>query len=643
MHQIETIPRGPDGWRECLLAGIAGGAGAGFFTAFAETFFLLVTVGSFWVGLPFLLKALALYGAVGGAGGLACSAVFYFLFFRRHPLRKIRPWIFFLACLSAAGIAAETLLYLMDIHTFRNFHGGWSLAAYFFLVAGLLTAGAAGWLITGIGRRFFQGETARRLRNGAIALLIFAVVFLLGMVFAARRAGAGLGPLAGKRANPPANVIILLVDSLRPDHLSAYGYPLPTSPAIDRLAREGVLFRRCYAASNWTVPTHASIFTGLYPSTHGAYSLYSTLDSAIPTLAQVLAGNGYCTGSFFDNPLLGTRYGLARGFQTALGVDNEQKVSLALVRVWQLLRGSRSVSKNILLSAGCWIESARRRQRPYFLFVNFLDAHLPYRPQKPYVSEFLRSLPAENVNVGLARKFTTDEINTKKAANDLYPLLTAADWRWLERFYDSDIRALDDQIGLFLLRLKERGLLANTLVIVTADHGEFFGEGGIGGHLHSSLHDAGLRIPLIFWLPGRLPPGEITQAVSQVDLFPTILALAGLAGSVPHAVQGRDLFAPAGRSEPLAEFWDDIRKRFSRAFYAEDLKLVIPVSGKKELYDLKNDPREEKDLAPLRPDLLQALASLLDDRLRAMPLRKTGVDERKKKEMEKLLKSLGYL
>jgi hypothetical protein len=112
---------------------------------------------------------------------------------------------------------------------------------------------------------------------------------------------------------------------------------------------------------------------------------------------------------------------------------------------------------------------------------------------------------------------------------------------------------------------------------------------------------------------------------------------------VPRAVQGRDLFAPTEKSEPLAEFWDDIRKRFSRAFYAVDLKLVILVSGQRELYDLKNDPREEKNLASIRPDLLQALASRLDDRLHAMPLKKSGVDKQKKKEMEKLLKSLGYL
>jgi arylsulfatase A-like enzyme len=643
MKQKEAADPGLNHFRGYLLGGIAGGTGAGFLTAFLESIFLLVTVGSFWVDLPFLAKALALYGVVAAVAGLACSLLFYFLFFRRHPLRRIRPGIFFFAFLSACGMMAEIVVYLLDIHTFRNLRGGWTATAYIVLLIGSLTAGLSGWLIAGIGHRFFQGEWIRRLRNAVIALSIFVAIFLLAMVFAAGMEKKGPGQAAGKEIDPPANIIILLVDSLRPDHLSAYGYPLPTSPAIDRLAHEGVLFRNCYAASNWTVPTHASLFTGLYPSSHGCYSMYSALDPAVPTLAQILAGKGYRTGGFFDNRLLGSRYGLMRGFQTTLGVDNEHKVSLALLRIWERFRGDRSSSKNVLLAAGKWIERARSQEQPFFLFFNFMDVHLPYRPQKPYIRDFLHNLPTGHVNVELARQFTTDEINTKKAANELYPRLTAADWHWLERFYDSNIRALDDQISLFLAYLKNKGLLANTLVIVTADHGEFFGEGGIGGHLHSSMLDAGLRIPLIFWFPKRLPPGEIIQAVSQVDLFPTILRLAGFTAAIPRAVQGYDLFAPPQGRELLAEFWDDILKRFSRAFYSGDFKLVLQGSGQRELYDLKNDPREKKDLAALRPDLFNSLASRLDERLRSMPQKKSAVDARKKKEMEKLLKSLGYL
>jgi arylsulfatase A-like enzyme len=435
----------------------------------------------------------------------------------------------------------------------------------------------------------------------------------------------------------------LLVDSLRADHLSAYGYPLPTSPAIDRLAREGVLFRSCYATSTWTIPTHASVFTGLYPSSHGVYSLYSTLDPAVPTLARILAGHGYRTGSFFDNPLLGPRCGLSRAFQTALGVDNAHKVSLTLARVWQRLHGDRSMSGSILTTADKWIEHGRSGERPFFLFVNLLDAHLPYRPKKPYIAEFLRSLPDEKVNMGLTRKFISDGIVSKKNADALYPRLTAADWRWLGRFYDSNVRAIDDQIGLFLKRLKSRGLLANTLVILTADHGELLGENGLGGHYQPTMVQAALRIPLILWFPGHLTAAEMRQPVSQVDIFPSILKLAGLAAAVPLSTQGLDLLAPPPDREILAEFWDEERKQFSRSFFLGDHKLVLHASGETELYDLKDDPLETRNLARVDPGLLQSLHSRLDLKLRSMAIKKPYENKQGRMEKERLLKSLGYL
>jgi arylsulfatase A-like enzyme len=498
-------------------------------------------------------------------------------------------------------------------------------------------------MIGSISRDLFPGAFRKRMRWGGIFLLLFILLFLLTRGFIIFREGSQQRGLPADPAKNPANIIILLVDSLRPDHLSAYGYPLPTSPEIDRLAREGVLFRNCYAASNWTVPTHSSIFTGLYPSSHGNYSMYSSLDPTIPTLAQLLAGSGYRTASFFDNKLLGSRYGLARGFQTALGVDNEHKTSLTILRLWQRLRQDRSMSKTILQVAGQWIEYKPPSRQPFFLFVNFLDVHVPYRPRRPYIRDFLSSLPDKKVNIELARKFTTDEGGSKKAANELYLRLNADDWRWLERFYDSNIRAIDDQIHLFLKRLQAKGFLENTLVIITSDHGEFFGERGIGGHLHSSLHNAGLRIPLICWFPGLLAPQRVEQPVSQVDVFPTILDLAGLPAALFPEAQGRNLFSRQESRELLAEFWDDILKRFSRAFFSGDFKLAITTSGKKELYDLKNDPGEKIDLAQRFPGLLDGLASRLEKLLKSLPQRKSREEPGKKKDMEKMLKSLGYL
>lgn len=621
-----------------------GGAFAGMLLAYGESLFILASVGPFRVDVAFLLKALVLYGLAGMAGGALFSSVLIFAFaLAGRPRPKKRAWAFFFPILLACGLTAEAVFYLMDIHTFRDLGGRWSGGAYAFLALGSLSALAAGLLAWRICRPLSQKSARFRFGFGALCLFGLLAVFASVRVMIPPPGPAATRIPSGGRDQAPLNIVILLVDSLRPDHLSAYGYPLPTSPRIDRLAREGVLFRRCYAASNWTVPTHASLFTGLYPSSHGCYSMYSSLEPSLRTLAQILADQGYRTGSFFDNRLLGSRYGLSRGFQTALGANNEHKVSLLMNRLWERFRGDRSMCDDIFKIAAQWIEYAPARKRPFFMFANFLDTHLPYRPKKPYIDDFLRSLPDQNVNRKTAGLFTTDGIDSKKAANDLYPRLTAADWRWLERFYDSNIRYIDDQVDGFLERLRAAGMLSRTLVIVTSDHGEFFGEAGIGGHLHSSLNDAGLRIPLILWCPERLAPADIERPVSQVDILPTILTLAGLPGSIPGAVQGSDLFSARPPVDLMAEFWDDIRKQFSRAYLSGNWKLIRDPAGEPTLYDLGQDPRETNDLSLARPEILADLSRRLEERLSAMPLRKAGEDERKKKEMEKLLKSLGYL
>jgi arylsulfatase A-like enzyme len=626
-----------------VVGGLIGGIWAGLWTAFWESLFIQVTIGSYWADLEFWMKALGLHAAVGAAAGLACSALLYFFVFRRRPLARTRPWVFFLALLSAGGMAAETVLFLLDVHTFRNLRGGWTIPAYAVLLAGLLAAGFTGWAIARAGRRFFQGGPWLVGRNSGILLLIVMAILLSARAYSAWRMKVGLAPVPEKMAVAPANVIILLIDSLRADHLSSYGYPLPTSPVIDRLAREGILFRNGFATSNWTVPTHASIFTGLYPSSHGAYSLHSSLDPTVPTLARLLAAKGYRTGIFFDNPLLHSHGGLLQGFQARVGVDNAHKVSLALDRVWDRLHGRRAMSGNILRTAGKWIAHGRGTGRPFFLFVNVLDAHLPYRPQKPYIDDFLKSLPNETVNTKLTRIFTRDGIRSKKTADSLFRRLTAADWRWLGRFYDSNIRAIDDRIGEFLQRLKNEGLLDNTLVVVTADHGELLGESGLGGHYQSTFSQAALRVPLICWFPGHLPSMEIQQPVSQVDFLPSILKLTGLAGSIPPASQGGDLFAPSPGRPILAEFWDEGRQGFSRAFLLGEQKLILYASGEKEMYDVTNDPAETSNLVLDRPELLRHLTERLSLMLRSMATKKAVERLQTRKEAEKALRSLGYL
>lgn len=643
MGENERVGSGPTGIGAYWLGGLAGGLAAGILIAYGESLFILLTAGSFWADWRFLLKAMLLYGLLGGALGGLGGAFLHAAFFRRHPLRRLPPGIFFFSIFTAAGIFGETWVFLMDIHTFRTPQGRWQGEAYLVLLAGLAAAVLAGGWIAWSGGRIHGKGKKPVWRWAAVVLLVAVAVWLAANALAARQEGPGNGKIRSGPEGRPANVVILLVDALRPDHLSAYGHALPTSPTIDRLAREGVLFRTCYATSTWSIPTHASIFTGLFPSSHGAYTLYSALDPEIPTLAQILAARGYRTASLFDNPLLGKRYGLTHGFQTALGVDNAHKVSLAVSRIRDRLRGVRSMSPNILGVAASWIDHAGRQGRPFFLFMNLMDVHLPYRPKEPYAGEFLRSLPPGKVDKDLVRRFTGDGILSKKAADALFPRLGAADWRWLERIYDSNIRFVDDQIGRFLDRLRRRGQLENTLVIVTADHGELFGENGLGAHFQPSMHHASMRIPLIFWFPARLPAAEVVRPVSQVDMFAAILKLAGFPHDIPAHVQGEDLFAPPDGRGILGEFWDEERRRFIRSYYSGDFKLMVQASGKRELFDLKTDAAEARDLAPLRPELLRELSARLDAQLNSMPRRAARADPGKRREMERMLRSLGYL
>lgn len=623
-----------------LRGGIAGGAAAGLLLAFGECVFIMASVGPFWVTALFLLRAAVIYAVAGGVCGLLSALLLRALRIRPGSAAGAGAWVIHLALIFSGGLAAEAFFLALDVHAFRTVQDRWAGAALIFLACTLLASAAAGALLWKIGAFLASGPVRRRRLAAAAAAAASLTAFFVLRILLSAPAGKSTGEASG--AKPP-NIIILLVDSLRADHLSAYGYPLPTSPRIDRLAKEGILFRRCYATSNWTIPTHASLYSGMLPSVHGSFSAYGRWEPAFPTLAQILSAEGYRTASFHDNKLVGRAYDLDRGFQTSVGVDSEHKASLTLTRLWSLLHGRHSLSGPILRIADRWIGHGGPPDKPYFVFMNFLDTHAPYRPRKPYIDDFLRSLPDEPVREDLARGATGAAISDKRRADQLFRQLTPADWRWIARFYDSNIRALDENVAGFLDSLDQRGLLKDTLVVLTSDHGEFLGESGTGGHFNTSLHGVGLRIPLILWWPGRLAPEDVAVPVSQVDIFPTILSLAGISPKLPVPIQGENLLSPRENREILAEFWDGARERFNRAMYFGDHKLIVSSTGDRRLIDLIQDPSEMEDLAARRPDLADALQARLEKFLDSLPRGRFRIDEKERQRRLKLLKSLGYL
>jgi arylsulfatase A-like enzyme len=307
--------------------------------------------------------------------------------------------------------------------------------------------------------------------------------------------------LSCAKDEPRFNVLLIGVDTLRPDHLGCYGYDRPTSPAIDGLAREGVLFEAPVSQCPWTLPSFASMFTSLYPTQHGAGINMSGLGTAFPTMAGILAGEGYATGAVLSSLVLSPEFGVNRGFgYYDVNAADERRDALDVTRL-----------------ALTWLDGLDGQ--PFFLFVHYFDPHLPYAPPTPYDTLFGGGLRGSMGSVFDIKPLVEDEVTL----DDRLAEFTEQDWRRIVSLYDGEIGFTDMAIGRLLAGLSERGLRRKTLVVLLADHGEEFYEHGGLGHGHT-LFDEVIRVPLILSLPGGLPGGvRVKSQVRMVDVLPTVL------------------------------------------------------------------------------------------------------------------------
>ena len=309
-------------------------------------------------------------------------------------------------------------------------------------------------------------------------------------------------------------ILLISIDTLRPDHTSAYGYGRPTTPVLDSLAREGALFAHAVSTSNWTLPAHMSLLTGLYPSGHGVEEQHDGLDPSIRTLAEALSESGYATAGFTSHTYLDARYGFARGFEHYETVVD---------------RRAEEVSRR----AVDWLAS--RETEPFFLFLHYFDPHWDYGPPEPHVRRFGAVNPAHGTLDHLFPYFDRERAMPAQTLQDVLAL------------YDAEIAYTDSQIGHVLDRLRDLGRLDSTVVVVVSDHGEEFGEHGSFGH-GTHLHGEVTRIPLLVRYPPLVPRGERrTGVASLVDIPATVLSLAGLESGAQWRVSGRALFP--GRNE----------------------------------------------------------------------------------------------
>lgn len=381
---------------------------------------------------------------------------------------------------------------------------------------------------------------------------------------------------AARSAQP--NILWIVLDAVRPDHLGCYGYDRPTSPNVDEVAAAGVLFETAIAQAPWTRASFASFLTSRYPFQTGVTDWNTMLPDTCITLQQVLRDNGYHTVCVLDLP------GMAENWQILKGFEDKA-----------IIKHSEGMAKRTTDKA-CALLS--KSDGPFFALVHYYHAHAPYMP-----SEEFRAL------------FRRDRVHKSTGVYE-------------QDLYDACIREVDAEVGRLLGALAERGLEDNTIVIVTADHGEAFGEHGRSGH-GWSLHEEEIRVPLVLRYPACCPGGQrISAQVRLLDLAPTLLDIAGI--RVPDRCEGLNVLRPAmtGSKSPLnvaatsRDFFPTHVAYSSTSMRAEIPPtksvrtarwkvMVEPLTGLTSAFDLKADPEETTNIWPSDAAPLDSLFRML--------------------------------
>lgn len=398
------------------------------------------------------------------------------------------------------------------------------------------------------------------------------------------------GAAACSKSSPPPNVLLVVVDTLRADHLGSYGYARPTSPHLDALAARGVRFSQAHATSSWTAPSVASILTGLYPAVHGVETAASVLGPKVPTMAEAFRAAGYATGAISANPVfVSPRVGFERGFQSfdvlrGPPVSADRPVKMIPVDNTMLSFVEVATADKVTDAALAWI--ARQAGKPWFLYVHYIDPHADYFPPADYASRF-----------GVAPDAKLAGVAQRPLLRTFRPPASAEDLATLIGLYDGEIAFTDAQLGR-LFDVVEAAPHP-TLIVATADHGEELGDHG--RMLHTmTLFEEVLRVPLVVSGAG-LPARVVDAPISLAALWPTIAELGGVPSSAPSAS-----FASLARGDSdrvatvfadLAEVVSAIPHVHKHAAIDGSWKLLAPVEGPELLFDLGRDPGERADVA----------------------------------------------
>lgn len=409
------------------------------------------------------------------------------------------------------------------------------------------------------------------------------------------------------------NVLLIVLDTTRRDRLSTYGHRVETTPHLSRIAAEGVLYENCITPGSWTLPSHASLFTGLFPRDHHATVEHLHLDDEFVTLAETLGDAGYATVGFTNNAWLSKGMGMTQGFAEWQEID---------ARDWGYSDTGAQVTNRRALA---WLDARPDPSRPFFMFINYFEPHLPYAPPPPYDTRYVPG-DADPATLAALRKWKNPRelgFILKQPGMEV----TARQFELLLSQYDGEIAYLDSRLGELFDALGERRLLDDTVLVITSDHGEHFGEHGMMDH-KMSLYDVLVHVPLVVRYPPAFPGGRRIRAhVQTIDVFPTLVRLAGAVGA--HG-PGLPLDDEHGRGRPytFAEFGKPdvfigvMRRTYPNAdlgalhralkmVRGERHKYIWASDGCEELYDIVADPLEENDLAAQYPELVAQFGEAL--------------------------------
>jgi len=439
---------------------------------------------------------------------------------------------------------------------------------------------------------------------------------------------SGIGA-CGRGTPAPPNVVLITLDTVRRDHMGCYGYARPTTPAIDAFAGSSTRFDSALATSSWTIPTHASFFTGLFAFEHGAHGFevpegtinnVNPLPASARTLAEALFDRGYMTGAFAANEaFLSPRWQLNQGFET-----------YDVQRVY-----ADDLNKRVFR----WLDVARKR--PFLLFVNYIDAHRPYNTRpRPGVTP----RPAVQDHGALLDSL----VNAVLPGTGEVPATLAAA---VVDQYDTAIANLDGAVGELIERLRRLGVYQNTIVVVTSDHGEYFGEHHLVEH-SKDIYQEGLAVPLIVKAPGQTDGAVDDRVTTAADVPGLILSyfpgdwqaeraqFPDMPGAGPvlaelYYTRTKDLFDPR---------WGHRFDRIRTAYFDGPYKLIASSDGDNELYRLDRDPREADNLIDSDPATAARLAGALQEVFAGRVASRERVDQAPLSDEElKRLRSLGYI